>query len=266
MADLHFFPMYASDWLAGEATTLMTCEQEGAFLRLLCHAWLSKDEIPCSIPADDKALSELSKLRKRWGRVGGFVKEQFVEVEGRPDRLRNPRLWQVYEEQVEKHSKRVASGSKGGKAKAQRKQKSSNARAMLQQSSSNALAKGYQSESEPELETTNNLSAARNWTVDAAEVWAKSVAPIPVGRVGGTLKTAVHSHGWEKVRLGMEAYILGTPDGRWNLQAFSNAVNHWISLGEECPRTASGELSMTDREGKWTRLGKIVNENQRRSA
>lgn len=267
MADLHYFPMYASDWLAGEATTLMSCEQEGAFIRLLCVSWLSTDSIPCTIPADDESLAKLSKLGKRWAKVGGYVRAQFEEIDGR---LRNPRLWQVYQEQLAKHEKRASAGRSGGIAKARRrKQSPSNAKAMLKQSQSNALAKGYQSESESEseLETTKkDIPAARGWPADGAAFWGDKVAPVKPGHVGGVLKDAVDVHGWAKVRLGMEAYIIGTPDGRCNLKAFANSINHWISLGEECPRTPSGELSMNRPDGSYTRLGKIVHENLRRSA
>lgn len=162
MAELHYFPLYAADWLAGEATTRMTPEQESGFFRLLLHSWLAKD-FPCSIPSDDEALAELSRLRGRWKKIGEYVRAQFVPVEGRPDRLRNPRLWRIYEAQTEKHERRVTSGRSGGKAKASAKQRSSNATAMLQQSSSNPLAKGYQpeSESESELQTATVAAAGR---------------------------------------------------------------------------------------------------------
>lgn len=152
MAELHYFPMYAADWLSGEATTLMSCEQEGAFLRLLLHAWLSKDVCPCSIPNDDKKLAAMSKLGRRWQSVGEFVRAQFEPVEDYPDRLRNARLWTIYVEQTEKHSRRVMAGALGGHARAKSKQSSSNATAMLKQSSSKRLAKSKQSESESDTE------------------------------------------------------------------------------------------------------------------
>ncbi len=270
MAELHYFPMYAGDWLAGEATTLMSCEQEGAFIRLLCISWLTTHEVPCSIPSDPTALASLSKLRRRWGSAGAFVIAQFEPVEGHADRLRNPRLWAVFQEQTAKHEKRVSSGSKGGKARAKRKQSSSNATAMLKRSSSNALAKGKQSESESELEpeTTNNNSipAARGWPSELAEFWGRAVAPIPPGRVGSALKSAIGVHGAEKVRVGMEAYVFATPSGRHNLQQFANAANHWIDKGKDAPRLPSGDFSMTTDTGDDSELAKIVYSNNRRSA
>lgn len=135
MADLYYFPLMAGDWLAGEAISMMTPEQEGAFVHLLCHAWQSK-ELPCSLPNDDKALAQLSRLGERWATEGALVRAQFVTVGRGKARLRNPKLWDVFREFQEKHARRVASGRTGGIAKAKGKQRSSNARPKLEQSSS----------------------------------------------------------------------------------------------------------------------------------
>lgn len=160
MAELHYFPMLVSDWLSGEATTTMTPEQEGAFLRLLCHAWQSRD-VPCSLPDDDLALAELSRLRGRWKKVGPLIKAQFRPLSGSPGRLRNRKQWAVYEVALEKHEKRVRAGGEGGKATAKRKQSSSNAPPLVQQSSSSAGSKtvaghaaaiGYQPKPKPKTE------------------------------------------------------------------------------------------------------------------
>ena len=135
MADLHYFPLMAGDWLSGEAVSLMTPEQEGAFVHLLCLAWLSK-ETPCSLPNDDKALADLSRLRRKWKTAGVLVKAQFSPVEGNPSRLRNAKLWAVYEESQQRHGRRVDAGRQGGMAKAKIHQSSSNATELVEQSPS----------------------------------------------------------------------------------------------------------------------------------
>lgn len=144
MPELHYFPMLVSDWLSGEATTMMTPEQEGAFLRLLCHAWQSTNDVRCSLPDDDVVLAELSKLRRRWKAVGGPVRAQFKATEEDPSRVRNRKQYSLYLEALTKHERRVLAGELGGKAKA------SNARAVLEQTGSDSVAKPYQPESEPE--------------------------------------------------------------------------------------------------------------------
>lgn len=156
--DLHYFPMMAADWLSGVATMQMTPEQRGAFIDLLCVSWMAKD-VPCSLPNDDKVLAQLSRLGRRWKTVGGTVKSQFKPVPGHPDRIRNGKLWKVYLQSVEKHTKRVECGRLGGRKSAE--QRSSNAGS---DASSNAtqllVANGKQSESESESKsvTTTTLS------------------------------------------------------------------------------------------------------------
>jgi hypothetical protein len=114
--------------------------------------------------------------------------------------------------------------------------------------------------------TSGEVDVGKPWPVQAAEFWGARVAPIPEGRIGAQLKPTVDAHGWAKARVGMEAYVFATPDGRWNLQHYANTANYWIDLGLATPRLASGDFSMTNPEGDWTPLGKLVNANTRRSA
>jgi hypothetical protein len=48
------FQFYAADWLADERVKLMSYEEQGVYLFLLCHEWLEG-----SIPAD---LTHLARL------------------------------------------------------------------------------------------------------------------------------------------------------------------------------------------------------------
>lgn len=153
MADLHYFPLFASDWLSSEAITLMKPEQEGAFIRLLIVAWNSS-ELPCSLPNDEVTLAHLSRLGKRWKKLGPLVRAQFVEVEGDPTRLRNPKLWDVYVTSIAKHEKAVARGRAGGKAKAEGKQNPSIAIEQLEQNSTNHNHKEIQSQITTKTTTT----------------------------------------------------------------------------------------------------------------
>lgn len=171
MAELHYFPLLAGDWLSGEATTLMTAEQEGAFVRLLCHAWLTKHECACSLPDDDTAIAQMARLTPaRWRKVGGLIKAQFKPVPDAPGRLRNRKQWSVYETSLEKHERRVNAGREGARARAAAKAKeeerarrrSGKSPSIVEHSLSNAtsnassiapagpLANGQQSESESE--------------------------------------------------------------------------------------------------------------------
>lgn len=109
--------MYAENWLTGEATTAMLPEQEGAYVRLMCYAWLATP--PCSIPDDDKVLAYVSKLGARWKRLGKTVKARFDDIGD--GRLREPRLFQIYLDREEYRRLQQEKGRKGGRPKAETK-------------------------------------------------------------------------------------------------------------------------------------------------
>ena len=84
------FQFYPSDWLSSTNITLMTPAQEGAYIRLLCHAWNDPD---CSIPDDDAALAVLTRLFEGWFDGGSaIVRKNFEPHPEIPGRLVNARL------------------------------------------------------------------------------------------------------------------------------------------------------------------------------
>ncbi len=80
------FQFYPDSWLSSLDITLMTPAEEGAYIRLLCHAWLSPD---CGLPTDSNALRTLSRLGSAWSKSEALIKSKFREQDGR---LFNDRL------------------------------------------------------------------------------------------------------------------------------------------------------------------------------
>lgn len=107
-----FFRFYPANWLESTAIDMMLPEQEGAFIHLLARAWRSHP--PCSLPADDVALARLSRLGRRWKKLGARVREQFdeIEVDGEV-RLRNAAQHRIYVEALAQHEQRKTAGQKG---------------------------------------------------------------------------------------------------------------------------------------------------------
>lgn len=106
------FQFYASDWLGSTKITLMTPAQEGAYIRLLAHAWNSDD---CGLPNDDAKLAVLSRLGEGWLKGGSEVlRECFIEKNGR---IYNERLLNVWEEQKAWIEKSRAGGVRSGKVR-----------------------------------------------------------------------------------------------------------------------------------------------------
>lgn len=197
MADLHFFPFYPKDWLAGDATALMTPEQEGAFIRLLAIAWLN--DPPCTLPDDDAYLAQRSRLGRRWARVGQLVRSQFQpDGEGR---LRNAKLYAVWQEQMAKHERRVQAGSRGGVAKAMLKQSSSNARAMPEQCSSIQNQIQIQNQKEQKKPAARAADAAPSGLVRSSSHWLHPASLVWEERFGvGSFPWPQAGRAWQPLK------------------------------------------------------------------
>ena len=74
------FQFYPADWLSSTAISLMTPAEEGAYLRLLCHAWMDP---MCSLPDDDAQLAILSRLGPHWKHASLKIRAKFEVVDGR---------------------------------------------------------------------------------------------------------------------------------------------------------------------------------------
>ncbi|MFI5304317.1 MAG: DUF1376 domain-containing protein [Nitrospiria bacterium] len=106
------FQFYTNDWLSSLHITLMTPAQEGAYIRLLAHAWNSED---CGLPDDDQELSVLSRLGEEWFKGGStVVKKCFILIDGR---LFNERLLKERKKQEEWRTKSIEGGKKSAKVR-----------------------------------------------------------------------------------------------------------------------------------------------------
>lgn len=94
----------------------MTTEQVGAYLLLLCKAWLN--DPPCSIPDDDEILSRWTRLGDRWSSVKARVLVCFtLRTDGNwyQERLEvEYRKFRSYQRQAAENGKRGAKKRWGG--------------------------------------------------------------------------------------------------------------------------------------------------------
>jgi len=99
------FQFYAADHLADERVMLMSLEEEGAYLRLLCLCWREG-----SIPADAERLGILCKGASTT--VVAALMECFKPHPENPDRLIHPRLEEQRAAQREWREKSAEGGRK----------------------------------------------------------------------------------------------------------------------------------------------------------
>lgn len=105
------FMFYPDSWLSSTDIMLMSPSEEGAFLRLLCHAWMAPD---CGLPIGDDELSALSRLGRSWGKSACKIRHKFEERDGR---LFNTRLLEERRKQLEWSRKSAEGGRTKGRAK-----------------------------------------------------------------------------------------------------------------------------------------------------
>lgn len=139
MAKLPWFPFWPSDFLSDENVLVMSNEEVGIYVKLLCHQWKEG-----SIPKDGKAMAKLSgcdtdAMTTAWQAVG----KCFAELSGNPGRLANIRMEAEREKQQNKRKARQDAGLRGAAA---RWQPHSNAKIL-------PLAKNGESEVESESES-----------------------------------------------------------------------------------------------------------------
>jgi uncharacterized protein YdaU (DUF1376 family) len=92
------FKLYVKDFVA--ATGHMSCAERGAYITLLCTAWVSEPE--ATLPDDAEKLRRIAGAdRDEWERIKANVLEKFEANERFPGRLMNKRLRETFEDAEE---------------------------------------------------------------------------------------------------------------------------------------------------------------------
>jgi hypothetical protein len=110
-----WFPLRVGDFLAD--TMHMTCEELGAYVRILCATWRTDD---CTITNDEKVLRRTTRIHPaRWKRVWGEIKSMFEAFPVGGKKLITSRpLWVDRQEADRKLTLAEESGRLGGIARA----------------------------------------------------------------------------------------------------------------------------------------------------
>ena len=173
------FQFYPKDYLSSENVMRMSLAEQGAYVRLLCHAWLEG-----SIPSARKDLARMvgvstQKLTAMWPSI-----ERCFDVDPNDEsRLISPRLMQESEKQTTYRER----AKKGGQARA--KQLSSTSKAKLKPSTSTP------SPSPSPVTTSKDVEAGAS-----EEKWNNVLAPL------------IREHLWRGKKVPPKA-----PSTRWSM-------------------------------------------------
>lgn len=110
MKKLHYFPFYYLDWLSSSNVMMMTYEEKGLFIDMLCRCY--NDE---GLPDDNDKLQRLFKCDEH---LLKSVKDMFYSVEGL---LKNKKLDSICNDQSKMFTNKVNAGKASAKARADKK-------------------------------------------------------------------------------------------------------------------------------------------------
>ncbi len=176
------FQFYPKEWLSSMDIMLMTPEQEGAYIRLLCICWESGD---CSIPDDDKQLSMLSRLGEGWFKGSStVVRNKFISHPYKPGFLTNERLLKEANKQADWARKCSAGGKKSAEKRASQQSKTNDSKG------SSRVVEGYLGNSTnysstlqssvsnlhtpvlpPTPKRDDEVAKVRDWSAEFEEFW-----------------------------------------------------------------------------------------------
>ncbi|MEY5098073.1 MAG: hypothetical protein RJA36_792 [Pseudomonadota bacterium] len=115
------FLFYAGTWMTSDEVSCLTLEQQGAYVRLLCFAWLH-GSIPASEVEIRGLLGLLSASDEVFARVWSpMLSRCWVRLPGTPGRLINQRLEHERAERHRKAAEMRARGQAGGQRSAEQR-------------------------------------------------------------------------------------------------------------------------------------------------
>ena len=106
---LPWFPFYAKDFISDGDISVMTNDELGGYIRLMCHDWIEG-----GLRYTEDEMRELAKFSKRQTNVKR-VFDKFIQV---GDVRTHPKLAEIRAEQEAKIEKCREAGRKGANAKA----------------------------------------------------------------------------------------------------------------------------------------------------
>jgi uncharacterized protein YdaU (DUF1376 family) len=119
------FQFYPSDFISDEHVALMSLEQRGAYITLLCYCWREG-----SIPADMGLLGRLCAVDgQAMTTLWPGLKSCFIEADGDASRLLNPRL-EIERRKQDEHRQKLSEAGKAGANSTWGKEKGKDGRAM----------------------------------------------------------------------------------------------------------------------------------------
>lgn len=222
MASPPYMTVWVADWTAD--TQHLSCEQDGAYWRLIRAMWRAHGFLP-NEPA--KLAHVVGLSTKKWLAISDDVLD-FFEVDG--DHLTHGKLKETLISVSQKSAERVAAGAKGGRAKALKRKEAILANAKDLPSS---LPEQTPSISDVKYHTTplNAREAVDDWPDGKAKDHARllyeaaNTVYLDPSRSHGLVGSEGRLHRWREAGASWEHDVLPTVTGK--MQGKRSAVSSW---------------------------------------
>lgn len=244
------FQFYPKDFLSDENVVLMTNQELGCYMKLLCYCWKEG-----SIPLD---IQKIAKLCNEDGAAMALlwsaIKNCFSVCKENPERLVNLRLLKEREKQIEHHKIKSLSGKKGAKAKWNNKLEtkkkdnpchdSANGKAMAAPEGLPLAKNGSSSSSSP----SDNKDRDTNVSLSCSE---QIFLLIPLCDNSEFAVTEKHVSDWQALYPGVDVaqevrnykgWAISKPTKRKTRRGILTSINSWL----------------IDKQDKCTRKGNVV--------
>lgn len=217
MAKPPAFQFYPKDWLTSEKVMSMTLEQQGAYMNLLCHAWINE-----GLPNDDAILARLSGMGDAWLKGGSRLVRGCFKLKG--DRLINEKQESIRENQKTWREKSRLGGIESGKARSKAKKTAKGGSQMAEPKANTALASALASK---DLNTQSLSVPPQTGETDvdrmAIAVYEHYKKMVKAGAREVTLK---HIRRILKTEGRTETDLISTIDNYTQTDRFRNAANN----------------------------------------
>lgn len=152
---LPYFNFYPKDWLSDPKVTLLTLEEQGAYMRILALMW-TYETGDCSLPDDPAIVSQLLGIsQKKWRKIREkLVESPHAVLTVEDGKLVNSRLQEEYEKARQKSVSRARS------SRSRWSKRSPNAMHLHTKRTPSAMHS--ESDSDTEASTSSEISSLRS--------------------------------------------------------------------------------------------------------
>lgn len=220
---LDYFTFDSVAWLSSPDVTRMSAAQRGAYIQLLAIESRDKE---CSLPDDDAALADITKLGDAWSTDGVLVRAQFIAHPKIVGRLINSRLFREWKTAWRNYRKACKRNKQNRLMKTEKNDDSSTSGQRVVTQISRKKERGTEVLSSSPKQPAP--IGAKSWITPYAEAWKARYGGDPdIGPLLKALSPPRRMHGDAVTLARWKLYLGATPAEFTNPAKFAATFGEW---------------------------------------